>query len=141
MSLLAKPVRSVPPADDRAGAAGEVNALLGPGSTFEGKLTFEGTVHINGTFVGEIRSKDTLVIGAGGRVQGEVHVGTLIVDGELSGTVRALHLVELHAPARFRGSLATPALVVERGAVLEGTSRMEQLDQPGLDPKAEPKSK
>jgi cytoskeletal protein CcmA (bactofilin family) len=133
MSLLAKPVRSVPPVEPRSSASSEVNALLGPGSSFEGKLTFEGTVHINGSFVGEIRSKDTLVIGEGGKVQGEVVVGTLIVNGEFSGKARALQLIELRPPARFRGGLFTPALVVDRGAMLEGTSQMERLDQAAPD--------
>ena len=44
---------------------GEITTLLGRGATFEGKLTFEGTVRIDGRFKGEVFSDDVLVIGEG----------------------------------------------------------------------------
>ena len=44
---------------------GHVTAILDSGASFEGKLTFEGTVQIGGEFKGEIFTKDTLVINKG----------------------------------------------------------------------------
>ena len=55
---------------------GEINALLGKGSEFEGKLLFEGTVRIDGKFKGEIKSSDTLIVGEGAKVEAEISVGT-----------------------------------------------------------------
>jgi cytoskeletal protein CcmA (bactofilin family) len=140
MSLLARTSKSLAAVDDdRAESTGEVNALLGRGSTFEGKLVFEGTVHIDGTFTGEIRSKDTLVIGVGAKVSGQVDVGTLVVNGELSGELRARKIFEMHAPAKVRGNVYTPVLVVDRGVIFEGTTHMENLDAapaPAKGPKA-----
>lgn len=133
MSLLTRPPKASIGADDRpapAGGGGDVNAVLGKGSHFEGKLVFEGTVHVNGSFTGEIRSNDTLVVGEGGRVQGDVFVGTLIVSGEVHGHVRARHIVEMHAPARVKGSVHTPTLIIDRGVVFEGTTKMESLEAP-----------
>lgn len=101
-----------------------VNALIGQGASFEGRLVFEGTVHIHGLFKGEIRSKDTLVVGEGGRVEGEIHVGTLVVMGEIQGVAKAAELIELKAPASVGGSLEAPSLVVERGVRLDATTRM-----------------
>ena len=43
----------------------DVNTLVGRGSHFEGKMTFEGVVRIDGSFEGEIVSSDTLIIGEG----------------------------------------------------------------------------
>ena len=51
---------------------GDVHTLLGKGSEFEGKLTFEGQVRIDGKFSGQIFTKDTLVIGEGARVNAEI---------------------------------------------------------------------
>ncbi len=130
MSILARnsrpPVAAVPAAP--GGETGPVNALLGRGSSFEGRLVFEGTVHLNGEFKGEIRSDDTLVVGEGARVEGEIRVGTLIVTGELTGEIHAAEVVELRAPARVRGTIVTPALVVERGVHLDGTTRMADAE-------------
>src|SRR5258708_6469601 len=60
---------------------GEINTLLGQGSEFEGKLTFEGTVRINGKLSGEIFSDDTLVVGEGAEISAEIDVGVIIDQG------------------------------------------------------------
>src|SRR3954447_4328622 len=59
----------------------EINALLGQGTSFQGKLYFEGRVCIAGAFEGEIRGEDVLVIGEGANVRGEIFVATCIVTG------------------------------------------------------------
>ena len=108
-------------------AQGEINTLLGPGSFFDGKLTFEGTVRIDGKLAGEIFSNDVLVIGESAEVTAEIDVGVLIVEGTVIGNIRAKRLVELHAPARVRGNLETPSLFIEKGVVFEGQCRMEGI--------------
>ncbi|MFY0527244.1 bactofilin family protein [Archangium gephyra] len=113
---------------------GEVHTLLGKGSEFEGKLTFEGQVRIDGKFSGQIVTKDVLVIGDGARVQAEISAGTVIINGTVEGNVRAAQLIELHAPARVKGSLESPALTMDRGVVFEGTTKMENLNKGGGTP-------
>jgi len=103
----------------------EVNALLGRGSEFEGKLTFEGTVRIDGKFSGDVQSDGTLIIGEGAKVKAEVVVDTVIIQGDMVGNVRAKTAVELHAPGRLRGNIQTAALVVQRGAIFDGNCVME----------------
>src|SRR5919199_2155607 len=80
-----------------ARAPGELNALLGKGSQFEGKLLFEGTVRIDGKFSGEIVSTDTLIIGEGAEVKANIQVGTLTCLGDYQGDARASKSVELKA--------------------------------------------
>lgn len=113
---------------------GEVHTLLGKGSEFEGKLTFEGQVRIDGKFNGQIITKDVLVVGEGARVQAEITAGTVIINGTVEGNVRAAQLIELHAPARVKGSLESPALTMDRGVVFEGTTKMENLSKGGGNP-------
>jgi cytoskeletal protein CcmA (bactofilin family) len=107
----------------------DLNALLGRGSEFEGKLSFEGTVRIDGKFTGTIVTGDVLVVGEGAKVSAEITCGTIIVHGELNGNVRAKNAVELHHPAKFRGNVETPSLMVEKGVLFEGQSKMENLDK------------
>src|SRR5258706_16435085 len=92
----------------RSEAVGEINTLLGRGSEFEGKLTFEGTVRIDGKLSGEIFSDDVLVVGEGAEVHAEIDIGVIIVEGNVTGNVRAKKAVELHAPAKFKGNIETP---------------------------------
>lgn len=110
-----------------AGASGELNALLGKGSEFEGKLAFEGKVRIDGTFTGEITTNDLLQVGEGARVQAEISCGTVIVEGEVTGNIKAAGAVELRRPAKVHGDITTPSLVIEKGVVFEGKSHMDQV--------------
>ena len=96
-----------------AAVAGDLNALLGRGSEFEGKLTFEGTVRIDGKFTGTIVTNDVLVIGEGAKVNAEITAGTVIVHGEINGNTKAKTAIELHHPAKVRGNLETPSLMIE----------------------------
>jgi len=107
----------------------DLNALLGRGSEFEGKLTFEGTVRIDGKFTGTIVTNDVLVIGEGAKVAAEITCGSIVVHGEINGNVKARTLVELHTPARVRGNIETPALMIERGVMFEGQTKMEGVEK------------
>lgn len=112
-------------------AAGDLNALLGRGSEFEGKLTFEGTVRIDGKFNGTIITNDVLVVGEGAKISAEISCGTIIVHGEIMGNVRAKTAVELHHPAKMRGNLETPSLMIEKGVVFEGQCKMDLVPEKG----------
>lgn len=105
--------------------APETNTLLGRGSEFEGKLVFEGTVHINGKLKGHIFSDDVLVVGEGADVQAEIEVGTVLVYGSVTGNIKASRSIELHAPGRIRGNIATPNLMVEQGTIFQGACTMD----------------
>lgn len=118
-------------------ATGDLNALLGRGSEFEGKLTFEGTVRIDGKFTGTIVTNDVLVVGEGAKVSAEISCGTVIVHGEITGNVRAKNAVELHHPAKMRGNVETPSLMIEKGVVFEGQAKMEGIEK-GAKPVSTP---
>ncbi|HTP24182.1 MAG TPA: polymer-forming cytoskeletal protein [Anaeromyxobacteraceae bacterium] len=117
-----------------ASAPSDLNALLGRGSEFEGKLTFEGTVRIDGKFTGTIVTGDVLVIGETARISAEISCGTIIVHGELTGNVRAKSAVELHHPAKMHGNLESPSLMIEKGVIFEGQCKMENLDLEAAGP-------
>jgi len=106
-------------------ALGEITTLLGRGATFEGKLTFEGTVRIDGRFKGEVFTDDVLVIGEGAHVEAEIDVGEVIIQGTVVGNVKAKRSIEIHAPGRVKGDLHTPSLQIDKGVIFEGRSFME----------------
>ncbi len=110
-------------------SSGDLNALLGRGSEFEGKLTFEGTVRIDGKFNGTIVTNDVLVVGEGAKITAEVTCGTLIVHGEINGNAKAKNAIELHHPARVKGNIEAPSLVIEKGVIFEGQCKMEGVEK------------
>ena len=110
--------------DEAAIERGQLTALLDLGASFEGRLTFEGTVRIGGEFKGEIFTKDTLVINPGAKVEAQVEADVVIISGELTGHVSARRRVIMHPPAVFRGTVTSPSLRIDEGVMFEGASYM-----------------
>ncbi len=111
------------------GGTSDLNALLGRGAEFEGKLTFEGTVRIDAKFTGSIMTNDVLVVGEGAKIGAEITCGTIIVHGEVNGNIKAKTAVELHHPAKVRGNIETPSLMIEKGVIFEGQAKMENIEK------------
>ena len=115
---------------DQTLPATEITALLGRGTRFEGKLFFEGRVRIDGTFAGEIKSDDMLIIGDGADVSAEIDVATVIVrGGTVNGNIRAKTSIEIHAPAKVVGNIHSPSLFIERGVEFQGSCRMDPVEE------------
>jgi len=115
-------------------AVGQTHTILGPEAAFDGKLTFQGAVRIDGKFSGEIVTEDVLVVGESAEVTATIRVGSLILNGLLRGNVHAKKAVELHAPARLYGDIECPQLVIHSGVIFEGHCKMENI---GRDSKPE----
>ena len=113
-------------------ASGELNAFLGTGTKFTGHLSFEGSVRIDGHFLGTINATGTLILGREALVKGEVDVASLNVNGTFIGTVRASRHAHLHEHAVFDGHIITPELGMDQGAVLNGS-----IEMPNPKPKHE----
>lgn len=105
---------------------GPVSGLLEKGCEFEGKLTFEGTVRINGKFSGEVFSDGALIVGEGAVVDGKMDVGSIMIHGEVSGSIKARDRIEMHAPAVVQCDITAQTLVIDEGVVFEGSCSMGQ---------------
>lgn len=113
----------------RGSTGGEISTLLGKGSEFEGKLTFEGAVQIDGVFKGEVFSDDVLIVGEGARIEAEINVGEIVIHGIVIGNVKAKRSIEVFSAGKVRGDLTTPSLQIQKGAIFEGRSCMEDLQK------------
>ncbi len=102
----------------------KVSTILDKESAFEGKMTFEGCVVINGKFKGEIFSEGTLIIGEGGFVEGLIEIGRIQIQGEVRGNINAKDKIEINAPAVVQGDISAPSLVIKEGALFEGNCSM-----------------
>ena len=102
----------------------EINAFLGAGTVYEGKLTFQGAVRVDGMFSGEIISDGSLIVGKDAVIDGTLRVGELLLTGKFTGEVRAARRVIIHKAGLLEGVVHTPALVMEDGAVIQGQINM-----------------
>lgn len=109
----------------------EIKAFLGKNTEFDGKLSFAGTVRIDGHFKGEIVGDGTLIVGDDAVVESEVQVSHLVVCGEVRGNLFAAEKIEIHPPGKVFGNLQAPAVVMDEGVVFEGCCRMREIKKPG----------
>ena len=102
----------------------ETTAFLDRGSHFQGTLTFQGMVRIDGVYQGDIVSGNHLVIGEKGEVEGTVNVEEVVISGHFSGTITATKNVVFHTTAVVKGEIISPRLTVDDGAVFNGSITM-----------------
>lgn len=102
----------------------ELNAFLGAGTEYRGKLDFVGTVRIDGDFEGEISTDGTLILGKDATIRGVVRVGSLSSCGAVTGDIMVRDKAVLHKNSTTSGSLQAKKLTVEEGAVIEGSIAM-----------------
>ncbi len=102
-----------------------INAFLGEGTDYNGKLEFDGAVQIDGRFDGEVTAGKTLMVGVKAYMTGSIQVEELALAGEFEGTVHATKRVILYKTARIKGDIHVPALMVEEGAYIEGDIFMD----------------
>ena len=107
----------------QSGGDGAGNATFGPGLVFEGKLSFQGQVRFDGTFTGEITTDDLLIIGETAKVSADITCGSVVINGEVNGKIKARDSVELRGHARVKADLVTPSLVMDKGVVFDGNER------------------
>lgn len=108
------------------GDPGRVNSVIGPGATFSGECTVEGTVRIDGEMVGTLRATGMAVIGKTGVVRGDIFVENAIIGGRVCGNVNATGRVELQSGAHVEGDITTAKLIVEEGTVFNGRCSMTE---------------
>lgn len=101
-------------------------AFLSNGVEVAGEILFAEELQIEGKITGKLMSETgVLVIQERGRVEAQVNVGVCIIRGTVNGNVNAKARIEIYKTGRVTGELTTPVLLVEEGAVINGTIGME----------------
>ena len=101
-----------------------ISGVLGPGSLFEGRISFDGTLRIDGAVNGEIICKShqpsTVIITENAVVEANIIADVIIVSGMLSGNLKAIEKLEIIAPGRVEGLVYTSDLSIQDGALFQG---------------------
>jgi cytoskeletal protein CcmA (bactofilin family) len=110
----------------KSDSADEIVSLLGEGAEFQGELSFNHGIRVDGIVRGKVRSESSLVIGPKGKVEAEVEIRRVSISGEFRGTIHASDRVEIHKEGKVYGDIYTPCLIIEAGAVFEGKCNMNE---------------
>ena len=98
--------------------------FLGGGTKVDGTIRTEHSVRIDGSLKGKLICKNTLTVGANGVIEGEVQAKNAIIGGKIEGKIKVEEKLVLEAKSKLVGELKANKLIIDEGAVFEGTSTM-----------------
>jgi cytoskeletal protein CcmA (bactofilin family) len=108
----------------KANKPSPIDSLIGTGTTIEGDVNFTGGLRIDGHIKGNVRASGnkpgTLVISELAKVEGEIDVAHVVVNGTVAGPVRATEYVELLPKARVTGDVSYKSIEIHVGAIVMG---------------------
>jgi cytoskeletal protein CcmA (bactofilin family) len=107
---------------------GTMSGFVGGGTTLSGEVVFKGMLRVDGHLTGQIKSDEgTLIVSSGGRVDANINVAVAKINGIINGDIVATNRLELGRAAQVRGDIQTPVLIIEQGAIFEGSCRMKTV--------------
>ena len=104
---------------------GTLTGFVGNGTSLTGEASFKGMLRVDGHLSGRVSSSDgTLIVSNNGQVDANVEVAVAQIYGTVNGDIIATKRIEMGRVAKVNGNIQTPALVIENGALFEGSCRM-----------------
>ena len=104
---------------------GRLSGFVGNGTVLTGETAFQAMLRVDGHLTGRVSSDTgTLIIGSTGRVDANIAVAAAVINGMVNGDIIASEKIELGRTARVVGNIQTPRLVIEDGALFEGSCTM-----------------
>ena len=104
---------------------GSLSGFVGSGTVITGEASFKSMLRVDGRFSGRISSAGgALIVGAGGQVDANIEVAVATIHGVVNGDIIASDRIELGRAAKLNGNIQTPSLMIEQGAIFEGSCKM-----------------
>ena len=104
---------------------------MGPSDSLEGKLTYDGHVHMDGRAEGEFRVTGNIEVVSGAKVKALLEASNVTIKGDVEGALNARDKLILGKSATLSGDISVRRLQIEDGASLNGHVRMGDLEQQG----------
>lgn len=104
---------------------GNLSGFVGSGTVVTGEANFKAMMRVDGHLSGRINSTSgTLIVGANGKVDANIEVAVAIIHGSVNGDIIATSRLELGRAAKLNGNIQTASLMIEPGAMFEGSCKM-----------------
>ena len=98
--------------------------VIGKGTVLEGNIETFGNIRIEGKIIGNIKSKSKIALGNSSHIEGNIYAQNADIEGQVKGRLEISELLVLKSSAVIHGDIITGKLVVETGAVFNGTCKM-----------------
>ncbi|HEY0765998.1 MAG TPA: polymer-forming cytoskeletal protein [Pyrinomonadaceae bacterium] len=109
---------------------GTLSGFVGGGTVVTGEANFKAMMRVDGHLSGRVSSSSgTLIVGANGKVDANIEVAVAVIHGTINGDIIATQRLELGRAAKVNGNIQTPSLIIEQGAIFEGSCKMVQMTQ------------
>ncbi|HKG47939.1 MAG TPA: polymer-forming cytoskeletal protein [Pyrinomonadaceae bacterium] len=109
---------------------GTLSGFVGGGTVVTGEANFKAMMRVDGHLSGRVSSSSgTLIVGNNGKVDANIEVAVAVIHGTINGDIIASQRLELGRSAKVNGNIQTPSLIIEQGAVFEGSCKMLQMSQ------------
>ena len=105
-------------------ASEEWTGFIDQGVTLEGTLQLTGTFRIDGNVKGNIISEQTVVLGEGAKVEGQIEGNRVVISGRFDGVIFAKGRVEIQAKGVVTGEVHSPCMVIDPGGIFDGRCHM-----------------
>ena len=120
---------------------GTLSGFVGGGTVVTGEANFKAMMRVDGHLSGRVSSSSgTLIVGANGKVDANIEVAVAVIHGTINGDIIATQRLELGRAAKVNGNIQTPSLIIEQGAVFEGSCKMLQMSAAADKSKKDKKS-
>ena len=107
---------------------GTLSGFVGGGTVVTGEANFKAMMRVDGHLSGRVSSTSgTLIVGNNGKVDANIEVAVAVIHGTINGDIIATQRLELGRTAKVNGNVQTPSLIIEQGAIFEGSCKMVQM--------------
>jgi cytoskeletal protein CcmA (bactofilin family) len=103
----------------------KVDTLIGLGTHFQGVISSQGTIRIDGSFNGEIKNQGDLVIGEKGVLEANIEAKNVLIAGQVKGNIHAKGKAEITNTGKVFGDIKVKNLIIDDGAIFKGSCIME----------------
>jgi cytoskeletal protein CcmA (bactofilin family) len=95
-----------------------IDTIIGVNVTLKGNLKNKGSIQLNGSIEGELRSDEHINVGETAHVKGPIIAKTVEVSGEVNGLIEASERLEIHPTGKVIGDINAKSLIIQQGANL-----------------------
>lgn len=106
--------------------------IINSGTQILGDVNSDGDMRVDGTIKGYLTSKARLVLGPTAVIEGDVKAANIEISGEVNGNIYATELLTVKATAKISGDIVSNKLIIEAGAIFNGTSKMNKPKEASL---------
>ena len=104
--------------------SGAVETILGEGAVFEGIVSCDGSMRVEGELRGDIKVANSIVVGPNGSVTGDINAKEVIIFGKVTGKIDAKAL-EIKSTGEITGEVEIETLITEAGGIMKAKCEMK----------------